>query len=57
MMNRQTQIYQSWPTWKRLQAAMELYRLAKEIIQTRERKLHPNLSEQNLEKRVRSFFK
>lgn len=41
---------------KRLQAACELYRFAREVIKTREKRLNPRLSEKELERRVRSFF-
>lgn len=56
-MDRQLEIYRSWPAWKRLQAAAELYKLAREIIRVREAKRYPKLGPQDIEKRVRSFFR
>ena len=56
-MDRQLEIYRSWPAWKRLQAAAELYKLAREIIRVRESKRDPRLGPQDIEKRVRSFFR
>ena len=56
-MDFQTEIYKRWPPYKRLQAALELYRLAKEIIRAREKRLHPDWSAQDLEKQTRSFFR
>jgi len=53
----QTKLYQAWPPMKRLEAAAALYKLAKEIIRTREKRLHPSLDHQELEKKVRSFFR
>jgi hypothetical protein len=41
---------------ERLEAACQLYRFAREIIRKREKRLHPELDEQALEQRVRSFF-
>jgi hypothetical protein len=41
---------------ERLEAACELYWLAREIIKKREARLHPELDERTLERRVRSFF-
>ncbi|MDO8526300.1 MAG: hypothetical protein Q7T03_01275 [Deltaproteobacteria bacterium] len=56
-MDYQTRLYQTWSPMKRLEAAAALYKLAKEIIRTREKRLHPLSSEQELEQRVRSFFR
>ncbi len=42
---------------QRLENAFQLYTLAKEMIRTRERRLHPDLSPEELELRVRSFFR
>lgn len=42
---------------KRLEAACDLYRFAKEIIRTREKRRHPNLEPQALEKKVRGCFR
>lgn len=56
-MNSQTKIYKKWPPHRRLQAAAQLYQFAKEIIRTREKNRNPELTEQELEKQVRSFFR
>lgn len=56
-MDYQTKLYQKWPPMKRLEAAFQLYQFAKEIISIREKHLHPSLTPQELEKRVRSFFR
>ena len=52
----QLEIYRHMAPWQRLEAARELYWLAREIIKQREKAHHPELSPDDLEKRVRSFF-
>jgi len=56
-MDHQLEIYRSWPAWRRFQAAAHLYQLAREIIRTRETKRHPKMSPQEIEKKVRVFFR
>lgn len=56
-MNSQTNLYRLWTPARRLQAAYQLYLLAKETIRAREKRLHPEFSEKELEKRVRTFFR
>ena len=56
-MDYQTNLYRKWSPMKRLEAASQLYQLTKEMIRTREKHLRPTLTDKELEKRVRSFFR
>lgn len=52
----QTLVYQRMQPWQRLQAACELYWFAREIIKNRERRNHPEFTEEELEERTRALF-
>ena len=52
----QAEAYRRMKPWQRLEAACELYWLAREIIRKRESRAHPDLTDEALEKKVRSFF-
>lgn len=56
-MDYQIRLYQKWSPMKRLEAASQLYQLTKEMIRTREKHRRPFLTEKELEKKVRSFFR
>ncbi len=57
IVSRQTALYRNWSPMRRLPPAAQLYHLAKEIVRNRERRLNPTLSEQEIEKKVRAFFR
>ncbi|MFH1830281.1 MAG: hypothetical protein ABH871_05855 [Pseudomonadota bacterium] len=54
--DHQIDVYKRLAPWQRLKAACELYWLARDIIKNREKRAHPHLKGDALEKRVRSFF-
>lgn len=55
--DRQIEIYRRMAPWQRLEAACQLYALARHIIANRERRRAPQLAGKALEERVRSFFR
>jgi len=52
----QTDIYRKLAAWQRIAAAAQLYFFAREIIKSRIKRASPNISEVELEKKVRTYF-
>jgi hypothetical protein len=53
----QIEVLRRMKPWQRLKAAHELYWFARTIIKQRESRRAPDLSDEALEQRVRSFFR
>ncbi len=52
----QIDIYRKLAPWQRIAAACQLYWFAKEIIKERTKRASPNISEVDLEKKIRSYL-
>ncbi|MFH0798936.1 MAG: hypothetical protein V2A66_02000 [Pseudomonadota bacterium] len=52
----QTDIYRRQTSWQRIASASQLYFFAREIIKGRIKRANPNISEAELEKKIRTYF-
>ena len=52
----QVEIYRKLAPWQRIAAACQLYQFAKAIISGRIKRANPNISEVELEKKIRSYL-
>jgi hypothetical protein len=52
----QLDIYRKQAPWQRIAAASQLYFFAREIIKGRIKRINPNISETELEKKIRAYF-
>ena len=52
----QVEIYRKLAPWQRLAAASQLYWFAREIIKGRIKRNHPDISKEELEKKIRAYL-
>jgi hypothetical protein len=52
----QVEVYRKLAAWQRIAAASQLYSFAKEIVKERIKRSNPNISEAELEKKIRVYF-
>lgn len=52
----QIEVYRELAPWQRLAAASQLYFFAREIIKNRIKRQFPNITPEELEKKIRTYF-
>lgn len=52
----QMNVYRKLAAWQRIAAASQLYFFAREIIKGRIKRANPNISDTDLEKKIRAYF-